>query len=62
MDDDGNPIGLSLTLTTGAAGTGKVTVTLIHEPMKDASGVSGGDIANAGGEEDIAQTFNVVVQ
>ncbi|RED45866.1 type 1 periplasmic binding fold superfamily protein [Seonamhaeicola aphaedonensis] len=62
MDGNGNPIGLSFTLTTGAAGTGTVTVTLIHEPMKSASGVSSGDITNAGGEEDIAQTFNVVVQ
>ena len=62
MDDDGNPVGLNFTLTTGAAGTGTVTVTLIHEPIKDASGVSDGNIANAGGEEDIAETFNVVVQ
>lgn len=62
MDGDGNPIGLSFTLTTSDAGTGTVTVTLIHEPMKDASGVSDGDITNAGGEEDIAETFNVVVQ
>ena len=62
MDSDNNPIGLSFTLTTGTAGTGTVTVTLIHEPMKNASGVSNGDIANAGGEEDIAETFNVVVQ
>ncbi|WP_298236710.1 type 1 periplasmic binding fold superfamily protein [uncultured Algibacter sp.] len=62
MDGDGNPIGLSFTLTTSAAGTGTVTVSLIHEPMKNASGVSNGDITNAGGEEDIAETFNVVVQ
>jgi len=61
-DGNGNPVGLSFTLTTGVAGTGTVTVTLIHEPMKDANGVSSGDITNAGGEEDIAQTFNVVVQ
>lgn len=62
MDGDGNPIGLSFTLTTSAASTGTVTVTLIHEPMKDGSGVSNGDITNAGGEEDLAETFNVVVQ
>jgi len=61
MDGDGNPVGLSFTLTTGAAGTGIITVTLIHEPMKDASGVSDGDITNAGGEEDISEPFNVVV-
>lgn len=62
MDADNNPVGLSFTLTTGAAATGTVTITLIHEPIKDASGVSDGDITNAGGEEDIAETFNVVVQ
>ncbi len=62
QDDDGNPVGLNFTLTTGNAGTGTVTVSLIHEPMKDASGVSDGDITNAGGEEDISETFNVVVQ
>ncbi len=61
-DGDGNPVGLSFTLTTGAAGTGTITVTLIHEPVKDASGVKEGDITNAGGEEDISETFNVVVQ
>lgn len=62
VDGDGNPVGLSFTLTTGSAGNGTVTVTLIHEPVKDASGVSDGNIANAGGEEDISETFNVVVQ
>ncbi|GAL72302.1 hypothetical protein JCM19302_47 [Jejuia pallidilutea] len=61
-DDDGNPIGLSFTLTTGASGTGTITVTLIHEPLKNASGVSEGNIENAGGEEDIVATFPVTVQ
>lgn len=61
-DGDGNPIGLSFTLTTGAAGSGTITITLIHEPNKDASGVSDGDMTNAGGEEDITETFNVTVQ
>lgn len=62
MDENGNPVGLNFTLTTGDAGTGIITVTLIHEPLKNASGVSNGDITNAGGEEDIAQPFNIVVQ
>ena len=62
VDGDSNPVGLNFTLTTGSAGTGTITVTLIHEPIKDASGVSDGNIANAGGEEDITETFNVVVQ
>lgn len=58
MDGDGNPIGLEFTLTTaGAAGTGDITITLRHEPDKDAAGVSDGDITNAGGETDISVTF-----
>lgn len=61
-DGDGNPVGLSFTLTTGSAGSGTVTVSLIHEPAKDASGVSDGDSTNAGGEEDISATFSVTVQ
>ncbi|MEP1488587.1 MAG: type 1 periplasmic binding fold superfamily protein [Algibacter sp.] len=62
VDGNGNPVGLSFTLTTGSAGTGTVTISLIHEPVKDASGVSDGDDTNAGGEEDIVETFDIVVQ
>jgi hypothetical protein len=61
MDGDGNPIGLSFTLTTASAGSAAITITLRHEPVKDAAGVSDGDITNAGGETDIAVTFNVTV-
>ena len=59
-DDDGNPIGLAFTLTTGAATNGSITIILRHEPAKDATGVSDGDITNAGGETDISVTFNDV--
>ena len=62
MDSSGNPIGLETTLTTGAAGSGTITVTLKHEPMKNAAGVSDGDITNAEGETDIEVTFPVDVQ
>lgn len=61
MDGDGNPVGLEFTLTTTDAGTGNITITLRHEPTKDASGVSDGDIANAGGETDISVTFPITV-
>ena len=61
-DGDGNPVGLSFTLTAGNAGTGTVSITLIHEPIKDASGVSEGNIANAGGESDIEAIFPITVQ
>lgn len=61
-DDDGNPLGLSSTLTTTAAGAGVLTITLRHEPNKLASGVNNGDISNAGGETDIEVNFNIDVQ
>jgi hypothetical protein len=61
-DEDGKPIGLSTNLTTGAAGTGTLTVILKHEPVKDATGVESGDITNADGETDIEVTFNITVQ
>ena len=57
-DGDGNPLGLSFTLSTGDAGTGALRVTLRHEPKKP----NDGTLADAGGETDIAQSFNVVVE
>lgn len=65
MDADlnGNPIGLSATWsTTGTPGSGDLSVTLRHEPNKSASGVSNGDITNAGGETDIEVSIPYVVQ
>ncbi|MEO1713252.1 MAG: type 1 periplasmic binding fold superfamily protein, partial [Bacteroidota bacterium] len=61
-DGNNNPVGLLTTITTGDASTGTLTVTLRHEPAKDASGVSDGDIANAGGETDIEVIFDVEIQ
>lgn len=62
MDAGNNPIGITFTLTTTNAGTGNLTITLKHEPNKTATGVSGGDITNAGGETDAEATFPIVVQ
>lgn len=62
VDVNGKPIGLSGSVLVGAAGTGTLQVLLIHEPNKDATGVSGGDPTNAGGETDISVTFNVTIQ
>lgn len=62
VDASGNPIGLTSTLTTGLASVGSLTITLRHGPAKSASGVSTGDITNAGGETDIEVTFDVTVQ
>jgi len=61
QDENGNPVGLRNTITTGEAGSGSITITLRHEPDKDGAGVSDGDIANAGGETDIEVTFSVDV-
>lgn len=61
-DANGNPVGLSFTLATGANPVnGVLSVTLRHEPNKDAAGVSDGDITNAGGETDVEVSFNVAV-
>lgn len=57
-----NPVGINFTVLTGNASSGSYTVTLRHEPNKDASNVSDGDITNAAGETDFAQTFNVTIQ
>jgi len=61
-DANGNPVGLSSILTTGDAASGSITITLRHEPAKSASGVSNGDITNAGGETDIEVIFPINVQ
>ena len=62
MDGDGNPIGVQFSLTTTTAATGSLTITLRHEPMKTASGVSDGDITNAGGETDVQAVFPITVE
>lgn len=62
QDANGNPIGLTSSLSTQSANTGTLTLILRHEPNKTAAGVSSGDITNAGGETDIEITFPVNVQ
>ena len=62
MDTDGKPIGLTFTFTTNNTGTGSLVVTLKHLPNKSATGVSSGDITNAGGESDATVTYPLVVQ
>ena len=62
FDGDGNPLGLRFSFDTGEASSGNFTITLRHEPNKDASGVSDGQIANAGGETDIEVSFPLEIQ
>ncbi|RXG32562.1 type 1 periplasmic binding fold superfamily protein [Leeuwenhoekiella marinoflava] len=61
-NDNTNPVGLEFSLVAGTASSGQFTVTLRHEPNKDAEGVSDGDITNAGGESDITQTFDLEIE
>ncbi len=62
FDDDGNPLGLSFTLTTGEAAVGDFRIVLRHELDKNAEGVSDGDITNAGGSTDISVDFPIVIE
>ena len=57
-----NPVGLQFSLQANTASSGGLTVTLIHEPAKDAAGVVNGDITNAAGETDVEQTFNLSIE
>lgn len=61
-DINGNPIGLQFTYEASATATsGNLTITLRHEPNKDAEGVSNGIITNAGGNTDATVTFTINV-
>lgn len=62
FDTSGNPLGLKPRITTTDIGSGTLTVTLRHQPEKNASGVSEGDITNAGGETDIEVEFDIIVE
>jgi len=58
QDGDGNPVGIVFVLNTDTAGAASITITLRHEPKKP----NDGTLADAGGETDIAQTFNLTIQ
>ncbi|BAO55672.1 hypothetical protein [Nonlabens marinus] len=56
-DGNGNPLGLNTSITTGAVGSGNLTITLIHEPIKPNNGLT-----SAGGEADVVASFDFDVQ
>jgi len=56
-DSNGNPLGVSIILETGAVSEGNLTVTLRHEPVKPNDGLD-----SAGGETDITRTFDVTIE
>jgi len=57
-DGNDNPLGLITSLKTGDAGTGTLTIILIHEPTKP----NDGTFAGAGGSTDINVSFNITVE
>ena len=61
-DENGDPIGQNNGAATGNPSTGTLDVVLRHELDKDATGVSDGDITNAGGDTDISVTFDVSIE
>lgn len=61
VDGDGKPLGLINTILTDHEGTGTFTVTLIHQPNKDAVGVEDGNPANAGGDTDLETEFPLTI-
>ncbi len=61
-DSQNNPVGLKTKVKPSGTGTGKLKITLRHEPNKKASGVASGSIANAGGETDIEVSFDIEVK
>ena len=62
MDIDNYPVGIHTIVTTGDPGEGLLTIVLRHLPDKSASGVSGGDITNAGGETDVEVSFLLIIE
>ncbi|MBP0904603.1 type 1 periplasmic binding fold superfamily protein [Mariniflexile gromovii] len=62
LDSNGLPIGLQTVFNTTNAASGNLTIILRHEPNKSASGVSNGDITNAGGSTDASVTFSIEVE
>ena len=57
QDSQGIPLGVQITLSTGAASEGSLSVTLRHEPVKPNDGLD-----SAGGETDIATSFDVTIE
>ena len=61
VDGDGNPLGFETEITTGAAGIGSLTISVIHEGKKPNDGTIS-DALSAAGTTDIEITFSISVQ
>lgn len=62
FDVNGKVIGIQSVFTTTGEAAGNLTITLIHEPNKDAANVAAGDSTNAGGATDAEAKFAITVQ
>lgn len=62
VDENQNPLGFDTTVTTGAAGTGSISIFVIHEGKKPNDGTVS-DAISGGGTTDLEVSFtNVVIQ
>ncbi len=61
-DKSGNPLGVKTGLVTKSNAKGSIKITLRHLPNKKGSGVTAGDITNAGGETDIEVSIPLEVK
>jgi hypothetical protein len=61
-DENGKPLGLTTTFTTGTISNGTLKITLRHQPNKSAANVATGDITNAGGETDVEVSFPIMIE
>ena len=61
VDANSNPLGFDTDITAGAAGTGSLTISVVHEGKKPNNGTVA-DALSGGGTTDIEIAFEVTVQ
>jgi hypothetical protein len=60
VDGNGNPLGFETTVTASAAGTGTLTISIVHEGKKPNTGID--DALSGGGTTDIEVFFDITIQ
>ena len=61
VDGNGDPLGFNTSVTAGAAGTGDLTISVVHEGKKPNDGTVA-DAQSEGGTLDIQRSFNFIVE
>lgn len=61
-DANNNPVGLFTALKTNSSSSGTFVINLQYKPNKLATGVSDGNLLNAGGRTNIQVTFPIVIK